>query len=121
MSHSLFAGDSARIRAALAVGNRASRDVAASGSRPTHPNDLHGVKGSASVTRTDFTDRLGLPASASDAEVLGAVDRVVARQTARAGATPTLEETLYQMAYSDRQTPTVLSPQDQALYNGMWA
>lgn len=48
---------------------------------------------SSGVTRKDFTDRLGLPETATNEEVLAAVDAVVARQ--RAADDKALYESIY--------------------------
>ena len=86
----LFAAEasSQRARAALSLGQRrqAVRDAA---------------QAKADVTRVDFTQRLGLPSTATNAEVLSAVDAVVAQRdaarlkAARSGA----DDALYELAF----------------------
>lgn len=73
--------------------------------------NTRGVRGAggnsshAQVTRKDFTDRLGLPADATDEQVLAGVDAVAAReraQAASAGAAGTSREPgseLYEAAW----------------------
>lgn len=58
----------------------------------------------APVTRKDFTDRLGLPETATNAEVLDAVDKAAAKRGASRPASE--EDALYALAFggSDAQT-----------------
>lgn len=59
--------------------------------RGTFPNS----RAQARVTRKDFTDRLGLPADASNADVFAALDAKLAGPTPTATADDQLYEAMY--------------------------
>ena len=84
-----------------------------------HHNPRRRGAASAAVTRKDFTDRLGLPADATDEQVMAAIDtgtKPPAKAPAKAASTGKQPaDDLYRKVYgSDEAAP--IATADEALY-----
>lgn len=94
------------------------------GGLPSQRSRSHARAPRAGVIRKDFTDRLGLPADATNAQVFAAIDAVKQAKHSATPSTATLsaEDALYALAFGAAEQPTSSAALDaaDALYKAVW-
>jgi hypothetical protein len=86
-----------------------------------HRHAARSAPRAAVVTRKDFTDRLGLPANATNDQVLAAVDAVKAPPKPAAAPQVTAEDALYAAAFGDQASADDAPTADDALYRAIFS